>query len=472
MYDRMPKLSRDEMNQIHSASMEILNKTGVRFKSWRAVQVFKDRGFRIKGQAVLFDQQKIQKALDSTPKSFTLLARNPDKNVIIGGDEFVFAPGYGSPFIVSIDGKQRKAVLEDYRNFCKLIQTSPYLDVNGFMMVEPSDIPAETAHLDMILENILMCDKPFMGSPVSVRGAEDCVKMASIFWGEKAVDESVLMISLINSLSPLAFSEEMCDSLITFARNGQACIISPLIMAGSSGPITIAGTLAQQNAEILAGLTLAQLVRPGAPVVYGPASAPTDMRTGMLSIGAPETAVIISCSAQMARYYGLPCRGGGCLTDSHIPDLQAGSESAISLTTAVRAGINFILHAAGIQGSYLTMSYEKFLLDEELCGAVRKMTAPLQINSTTLQEDLVSRVGIGGEYLSQRETVDRCRTEFFLSKIMKGREYNFWRTTGSKRTEQIASELLKKRLLSYKKPPIDKNLEEELIRYIKIRKKA
>ncbi|MFP4082509.1 MAG: trimethylamine methyltransferase family protein [Candidatus Aminicenantes bacterium] len=472
MYDRMHALSIGQLNRIHSASMGILQKTGVRFKNQEAVEIFKKNGFRVEGDVVFFEERHVQNALDTAPASFRLIARNPDKNLTVGGDEFVFAPGYGAPFMVSVDGNQREAVMEDYHNFCKLVQTSPFMDMNGFMMVEPSDVPAKTAHLDMILSNMLLCDKPFMGSPVSRQGAVDCVEMASMVWGREKVREFPVTVSLINSLSPLAFSEEMSASLIELSRSGQACIVAPLIMAGTSGPITLAGTLALQNAEVLAGLTLAQLVRPGAPVVYGTASAPTDMRTGVLSIGAPELSVIVSCTAQIARFYKLPSRGGGCLTDSHVPDMQAGVQSAVGLVAAVRAGINFILHAAGIQGSYIAMSYEKFLIDEELCGAVRKMVSPVQIDSAALQEEVVARAGIGGEYLSQLETVNRCRTEFFFPWIMQGMEYESWRTSGGMRTEQKAGQVLKKRLQSYQKPNIGRNLEAELSRYVARRKES
>jgi len=468
----MHELSKAQMDKIHSASMGILQNVGVRFNNHEAVKIFKKNGFKVSGDVIFFKEMHIQKALETVPSSFELFARNPAKDLNIGGDEFVFAPGYGAPFMLSMDRDQREAVMEDYHNFCKLVQTSRFIDVNGFMMVQPSDVSPQTAHLDMLLSNILLSDKPFMGSPVSGKGAAECVEMASIVWGAEKVRKSPVTISLINSLSPLAYSNEMAASLIELARNGQACIVAALVMAGVSGPITIAGTLAQQNAEVLAGVTLAQLVRPGAPIVYGSASAPTDMRTGSLSIGAPEVSAIVSYTAQIARYYGLPSRGGGCLTDSHIPDIQSGVQSAMGLLMAVGAGINFILHATGILGSYAGMSYEKFLIDEELCGAVRKMVSPVQVDSNTLQEEAVAVVGIGGEYLSQMETLKRCRTEFFLPELMRVREYNIWRTLGGLRADQTAAEVLRNRLQVYEKPPIDRNLEAELVRYVEKRKKS
>jgi trimethylamine--corrinoid protein Co-methyltransferase len=319
MYDRMQTLTDEQITGIHDASMRLLQNTGVAFKDGEAVEIFKKNGFRTDGGTVYITEQQVRKALETAPAWFTVTARNPDRSVEIGEEAYVFAPGYGAPFVMSADGGQREATMEDYDSFCKLVQTSPCIDMNGFMMVEPSDVPAATAHLDMILSNLLLCDKPFMGSPVSKQGVRDCMEMASMVWGKRASEQPV-SVSLINSLSPLAFSEEMAGSLIELARHGQACVVAALIMAGSSGPITVAGVLAQQNAEILAGLALAQLVRPGAPVVYGSTSAPTDMRTGALSIGAPELSIFVSCTAQLARFYNLPSRSGGGLTDAHAPD--------------------------------------------------------------------------------------------------------------------------------------------------------
>jgi trimethylamine--corrinoid protein Co-methyltransferase len=343
------------------------------------------------------------------------------------------------------------------------------MDMNGFMMVEPSDVPADTAHLDMIRSNLLLCDKPFMGSPVSKQGVRDCMEMASMVWGKK-ISEQPVTVSLINSLSPLAFSEEMAGSLIELARNGQACVVATLIMGGSSGPITVAGVLAQQNAEILAGLTLAQLVKPGAPVVYGSTSAPTDMRTGALSIGAPELSVFVSCTAQLARFYNLPSRSGGGLTNAHLADAQAGAQSALALLTAARNGINFILHAAGILGAYISISFEKFLIDEELCGMVRKLLTPVEVSDQTLQQEVIERVGIGGEFLSQMETLERCRTEFFSTQLMRALDYHGWKTGGGKRTDGAAADLLHKRLESYQKPDIDPGVESDLNKFVTSRK--
>jgi len=466
MYDRMQELSSKDIGAIHDVSMSILSETGIVFKDEKAVETFKKHGFKVNENTVFFTEKQVQTALESCPSRFTVTARNPEKRVDVGGDDFVFAPGYGAPFIVTEDGEHREATMEDYDNFCKLVHTSAFMDMNGFMMVEPSDVPAATAHLDMIRSNILLSDKPFMGAPVSRQGSIDCAGMLELVWGKEA-EEKTFTVSLINSLSPLAFSGEMAASLMELANRNQACIIAALIMAGTSGPITIAGVLAQQNAEILAGITLAQLVRKGAPVVYGSTSAPTDMRTGGLSIGAAELSIIVACTAQMARYYNLPCRSGGCLTDSHVPDAQAGAQSCMALMTAARNGVNFILHAAGILGSYIGMSYEKYLIDEELCGMARTLIGDVPVNENTLQREVIHRIGPGGQFLAEMETLERCRTEFFFPTLMVTKDHAMWKEEGMVWAHDHATELLKKRLASYEKPPVDEGLEKSLDDFVK-----
>jgi len=473
MYDRMQELSTQNMEKIHSSSMDLLKTTGVSFNEEEALEIFKANGHKVKGSIVFFEESDIQKALKTVPKRFTVHARNPAKSVEIGEDDFVFLPGYGAPFVMDAQGERRQATMEDYDNFCKLIQTSPYIDMNGWMMVEPADMPHDTVHLDLNLSNMLLCDKPFMGSPISRQGAIDGIEMAGILWGGKEnIMDKTVSVSLINSLSPLQFSDEMAGALIELARHNQACVVASLVMAGGSGPVTLDGVLALQNAEILAGITLAQLVRPGAPVIYGSTSSAMDMKTGALSIGAPELSKNIHLVAQMARFYNLPARSGGGLTDSLFPDAQAGAESALALSTAVRGGINFILHSCGILGSYIAMSFEKFLIDEEVCGMVRSMIRPLAITDESIDIDVIKEVGIGGQYLTHPKTFQLCRTEFFMPTLMSRKNPDAWAKGGKKRVDQLAEDKVAQRLAAYEKPEIDPEIEKQLTNYVEKRKNS
>ena len=472
MNQRVQTFRHEELTKLHDASMEILRDVGVLFGDPEASELFRKHGVRVDGNTVFLEESQIQRALETAPSRFTITARDPKKSVTVGEDNIVLAPGYGAPFMVTQSGEQRKATMEDYNNFCKLVQTSKYLDMNGFMMVEPSDVSTETAHLDMLLSSIVLCDKPFMGSPVSRQGVVDAVEMAGIVWGGKdKIKDKPVTISLINSLSPLQYSREMAGALIECTRWGQPVVVATLMMAGSSGPVTLAGVLALQNAEILAGITLAQFVTPGVPTVYGSTSSPMDMRTGALSIGAPELSMVVSATAQMARFYGLPSRSGGALTDSHFTDIQAGVESTLALTTAARNGVNFILHSCGILGSYIAMSYEKFLVDEELCGMIRKLLKPIDITDETIDLGTIKGVGIGGEYLTHPKTLELCRTEFFLPDLMNRQDYMSWKATGKKRLDEVAGEILRTRLAAYQKPEIDSGTEQALSEYVAHRKK-
>ena len=467
MFDRMRAITRKQINRIHDASIDLLKTTGIKFNEVEALEIFKHHGVKVDGNVVFLREIDVLKALETAPHQFVIHARNPANDVAVGNNKLVLVPGYGAPYMVSVDGSRRKGALDDYINLCKLVQTSKYLDVNGFLMIEPADIPSNKAHLDMMYSNMVFCDKPFMGSPLSRQSAIDAIEMAAILWGGKEnIRNKPIMISNINSLSPLQYSGEMAASLIEFARIGQPCVIAALIIAGLTGPVTMAGALTIQNAEILAGITLAQLVNPGCPVVYGSTSLPMDMLSGAISIGAPELSQFVAATAQLARFYRVPSRSGGSLTDAQFPDIQAGMESALVLSAAVRSGVNFILHSCGILGSYLSMSYEKFLLDEELCGMFKKLLKPIEVTDDTISLDTIKEAGIGGLYVTHNKTLERCRTEYFIPTIALRQTYDEWAEQGMLRADQRATKLMQARLESYNKPDLDPETERALLAYV------
>ncbi|MGD8658779.1 MAG: trimethylamine methyltransferase family protein [Desulfobacterales bacterium] len=471
MFDRMGTLSEEELNRLHSATMEILRDVGISFGEPDALKIFKNHGVKVDGDKVFLTEDQITNALDTVPAQFSVAARDPEKSVVLGGDNLVFTPGYGTVFITSETGDLRRPVMEDHNNLCKLVQTSKYIDVNGCLMVDPSDVPAETAHLDMLFSNLVLCDKPFLSSSASRQAVRECIELAGIGWGgaDKIKDKPV-MISVITPLSPLQYSWEMAGALIENSRYGQVSLIGLLMMAGSTGPVTLSGLMALQNAEILAAVVLTQLVNPGAPVIYGGTSTITDMRTGSLASGAPEMPMIQHMQVQMARFYDIPCRGTGGITDAHVPDIQAGIESALALSTTIRSGANFILHACGILSSFLAMSYEKFIIDEELCGMLRRMIKPVDISDESIDLATIKEIGIGGEYLTHARTYERCRTEFFLPTLMNRQDYESWNLSGKKTLDETATERVAGRLAAYEKPKIDPAIEQELSQYVAKRK--
>ncbi|MEJ2558292.1 MAG: trimethylamine methyltransferase family protein [Anaerolineae bacterium] len=454
-------LSSDDVEQIHQTSMKLLAHVGVRFPDDEAIAIFREHGIKAEGHTVYLNEEKVMSAVDSAPAQFTLHARNPERNVTVGKGEPVFVPAYGAPFLVDIDVGKRTPTLEDYHNLARLAHALPNQDLSGHLMVEPGDVPAGTAHLRMLHACMVHSDKPFMGSTHGKVGARHTMEMASILFGEEAGKRPVT-IGLINSLSPLSYSREMIEALIGYARWRQPVIIALLIMAGSTGPITLAGVLAQQNAEILAGLTLAQLISPGTPVIYGSTSTNIEMKTGALSIGSPELALVVAATAQMARYYGLPSRSGGTLTDAHSPDAQAGLESMLSLLTTVNSGVDLVLHAAGILSSYLAFSYEKFVLDDEMCGIVRRFRRGINVTSETLAYDVIANVGPGGNFLVEPHTVERCRTEFWQPKVCSREGLEAWMAGGRPDIAQRAHQRWQQLLADHEDPPLDATTARQL----------
>jgi trimethylamine--corrinoid protein Co-methyltransferase len=381
----------------------------------------------------------------------------------------MMAPGYGPPFIIEISGAMRSATLEDVDTFCKLVQTSKYLDFNSSIIVQPNDVPAHTAHLDILLSTILLTDKPLMGSTSSVPAAQDSLNLAEMIWGKS--DEPV-MISLVDSLSPLQYAEESIESLMVYAAAGQPVIIHSACSLGSTGPITIAGSLVISNATTLAGICLSQLIKPGTPIVYGLGGSPTEMRTGGYVNASPEDVKHTAIVTALGRYYHMPCRSQGALTESFSLDYQAGMESAMMMTTAALSGADVSLHTCGTYGSMLAMSFEKFIADEDLCGALKKLIKPVEFTEDAFAMDLIKEAGTSGNYLMQTHTLKRCRTEFFEPDLSTRTIHAKWEQMGVRDMDKRAGKVLESRLNSYEKPDIDPQLEQDLKQFVGRRKKS
>jgi trimethylamine--corrinoid protein Co-methyltransferase len=460
-------LDKASLDKIHTYTLELLRDSGIRFPSVKALTIFKKHGFKVDGSMVYFEEKDIQTALKTVPPAFTLQARNPSRNIRIGETNFVMAPGYGPPFIIEPSGAKRKATLADVEIFCKLVQTSKHIDFNSAIVVQPHDVPIETAHLDMLLPTLTLTDKPIMGSSASETAARDSLYLAEMIWG--CLDKPV-MLSLINSLSPLQYASESVDALMVYAAARQPVIIHSACMLGSTGPITMAGSLVISNATTLAGICLAQLINPRTPLVYGLAGSPTDMYTGGYISSTPEDVKHVAIAGDMGRYYNIPCRSQGALTDSFGLDYQAGMESTIMMTAAALSGVHVTLHACGTFGSILAMSFEKFIADEDLCGAVKKLIQPVEMTDDAFALDLIKQVGASGNYLTQAHTVKRCRDEFFNPDLISRAIHDEWFEIPSQEISARAKKLLEKRLAQYEKPQMEPKLEKHLIQFVKDRK--
>ena len=460
-------LTNASLDKIHSRSLEILRDIGIRFPSEKALALFKKHGFKVQGSMVHFEEKDIRQALETVPAAFTLEARNPRRNIRIGKTGYAMARGYGPPFIIEPSGAKRNAGLADVANFCRLVQTSKYLDFNSSIVVQPNDVPAATAHLDILLATLTLTDKPVMGSSASETAARDSLNLAEMVWG--SLDKPV-MISLIDSLAPLQYAVESTAALMVFAAAGQPVIIHSACSLGSTGPITLAGSLVISNATNLAGICLTQLINPGTPLVYGLGGSPTDMRKGAYVNASPEDAKHVAISSAMGRYYNVPCRGQGALTESFCLDYQAGMESAVMLTVAALSGVHVGLHNCGTYGSMLAMSYEKFIADEDLCGALKKLMQPLELTDDAFAVDLIKEMGTSGNYLMQPHTLKRCRDEFFIPDLGIRTLHTNWLAMEPRDITARAGRLLAKRLAEYEKPSIDSALEKDLIGYGQDRK--
>jgi len=462
-------IGREMLDKIHNSSLDLLKETGIRFPNKEALEIFKRHGFTLDGKMVFFRQQDIEKALETTPETFELHARNKNNSFVIGDDYYRMAPGYGPPFIIEKSGEMRNAVLEDTKKFCKLVQTSRALDFNSSIVAQPNDVPADTAHLDMLLSTMLLTDKPLMGSTSSKICAKESLEMARIIWGKT---DKPVMLNLVDSLSPLQYAEEMVDALLVYARAKQPLIIHSACSMGSSGPITLAGSLVISNACTLAGICLTQLVNPGTPVVYGLGGSPTDMKTGGYVNASPEDAKHTAIVTALGRYYHIPCRSQGALTESFSLDYQAGMESSMMMTTAALSGIHVSLHACGTYGSMLAMSFEKFIADEDMCRALKKLMKPVEFSEDAFAMDMIKKLGTSGNYLIEPHTAKRCRSEFFIPELNIRTIHSKWFEMDPRQTDQRASQLLEKRLLAYEKPDIDPLIEKDLIKYVENKKQA
>ena len=467
-------LSVEEVNTIHEQAMTILEEIGIDFLHERAREVFKQAGMRVEESRVRFERAFVREQVAKTPATFELQARNQSRAVILGGDNVVTAPVYGPPFITDLEGGRRGATIEDFNNFDKMAQAIDQIHCAGGTTVEPEDLPLGSRHLDMVYSHVRWTDKPFMGSVISSENARDTIEMASIVCGGRdKIEKTPAVLSLINVNSPLRYDDRMLGALLEYSEAGQPVIVTPFLMAGAMSPMGLAGTVAQQTAEALAGIALVQLIRPGTPSVYGSFLTNTDMQSGSPAFGTPESAMGILASAQMARHYNLPFRGGGALTSSKAPDAQAAYESMMCMWPTILGRVNFVLHAAGWLESALLASYEKFIIDVEMLRMFEWMLdRGLPVDEEGLAMDALREVGPGGHFLGAEHTLRNYRTGFYRPWISSTENFDRWNRFGARTADVVAAEKWKQVLAEYPDPGIDPGVDEQLQEFIDRRKQA
>lgn len=467
-------LNEENLDRIEATAGRILAEVGIEFRDDpTCLDYWRRAGAKVDGCLVRFEPGMLKEIVASAPVQFTQHARNPERSVEIGGRNVVFSPAYGSPFVMDLDKGRRYGTLEDFRNFIKLAQSSPWLHHSGGTICEPVDIPVNKRHLDMVYSHIKYSDRPFMGSITSEDRAEDSIEMARILFGAGFVDRNCVILGNVNVNSPLVWDGTMTKSLRAYARANQAAVIVPFILGGAMGPVTNAGAIAQAYAETLAGCALTQLERKGAPVIFGNFLSSMSLRSGSPTFGTPEPAIGSMVIGQLARRLGLPLRCAGNFSNSKLPDAQAMQEGVMSMLSAVHCGANFILHSAGFLDGLLSMSYEKFVMDADLCGALHSYLAGITVDDNTLAMDAFLEVGPGSHFLGSAHTMRNYQTAFWDSALSDNEPFEKWSSEGgSTDMAARANRLWKKTLAEYEAPPLDESIDEALTDYMSVRKRA
>ena len=457
---------------IEESADTILEDIGIDIKEDdEAIATLVRAGASADGERVRFPRGMCRQIIQQTaPAMFTQHARNAKNNVVIGGNHSVLAPAYGSPFVYSREGGRRYATIEDFRNFVKLAFMSPHLHHSGGTICEPVDLPVNKRHYDMVYSHIKYSDKAFMGSVTAPQRAEDSVAMAKIVFGEDFVEDNCVLVNLINANSPLTFDKVMFGALRVYARHNQAVMVSPFIIAGAMSPVTVASVAAQSLAEGLVGMAYAQLIRPGAPVIYGNFVASMSMQSGAPTFGSPEAALIINIGAALARRLGVPFRSAGGYTAAKTADAQAAYEAANTLQAGLMAGVNFMLHTAGWLEGGLAMGYEKFVMDADQAGMMAVFAKGVDLSANGLALDAIGEVGPGQHFLGCAHTQNNFKTAFYRSQIADNNSYEQWVEDGALDAESRAEKLYKQMLADYVAPELDPDIDARLVAFMEEKK--
>ncbi|MEI7697413.1 MAG: trimethylamine methyltransferase family protein [Actinomycetes bacterium] len=471
--NRMPRyeiLSQESMATLTLGWRRIVSEIGIEFMSPWALDVLRDAGQTVEGDNVKFDPDWILKQVALAPSEFNLRARNPKNNVHIGGNSMVFGGVYGPPFVREGDVR-RDATFNDYENFCKLAQSFDALDSVGGVVCEPNDLSLDSRHLDMAYAATTLTDKFIMGNVVTAENAKDVIRMAEIIHGGRAaLLETPALISLINCNSPLRWDDRMLDSLREYVLAGQPVVVTPFLLMGAMSPVTIPATLAQQIAEALSGIALAQTLNPGCPIVFGSFLSNIDMQSGSPQFGTPESGIGLLCTGQIARSFNLPFRGGGGLNSSQTVDAQSAYQSMMTMMPTFLSGTNWVMHTAGWLEGGLVSCYEKFVLDIEILQSLMTEFTPLEFNIESLAFDAHLEVGHGGHFLGAAHTMERFRDCFYRPFLTNSDNFERWTRLGAKDTKARASEIYKKKLEDYVAPDIDASMLKELDEFVAMRK--
>ena len=459
-------LSDDQVQVIHDASMDVVEEIGVEFRCDDALALWRDAGAAVDGARVRLDREHLMALVGTAPSSYTMVARDPTHTVTVGNGKTIFTPSYGAPYVLGLDGTRRPGTLEDFKNFTKLNHLSPALHMSGGVVCEPMDVPVPKRHLYMTQNLLAYSSKPFMGAVTSKERAEDSLYMAGIVFGQDVVRDTTVMTCLANGNTPLVWDKTMLDSVRVFAAANQATLFSPFVLGGASTPASTVGAVIQVNIEALTGVAFSQLVRAGAPALYGQWVSTVSMKTGAPQAGTPEVCHMNLLTAQMARHYGLPSRCSGSCSSSKMVDAQAGYEAARNMYGVLMAGTNFVLSTTGYLESAMCQSYAKWVLDSEQLEMMYRLGSGVSFDDLNEVLDTMREVPPGGHHLGTAHTLANFQTAFSMPEMMNSDNYEQWLADGALSAEDRATAKCRQLLEEYEEPALDDDVRAELDEFV------
>ena len=454
-------LSKTEKESIHSAVCHVLENVGIAFQSDKAVEVFKKHGAKTDGNMIYISEKLLMSSLKNTPRSFKVCGRSKERDFVVGGGAPAFAPASG-PVFVKTGNEKKLAGKQDYINLLKLMETSEVVNFANFIVVEPQDMPEQQRKLHQIAQTLAMTTKPLVGMAMGPGMSDKALRLISDFYAGLSENRT---IGIISPISPLVYDQAMLEHVFAYAEHRQPLMFASCSLPGATSPVTLAGTVVIDSAQSLAGIVLAQLLRPGLPVLFGSTSCSCDMRFLAPAIGSPETGLISAAIASMSHYYNLPCRTGGTLTDAKAVDAQSGLESAMALLPALSAGADFVLQSVGILDSFNIVSLEKFVFDEDVITFAQRMVKGFKIDEASLATALIGAVGAAGQYFEHDHTFDHYR-ELYIPGVLSREGYDQWESEGRLSLSEKIAQKAARRLESYQKPYLEPEREKMLNRYI------
>ncbi|WP_299141575.1 trimethylamine methyltransferase family protein [uncultured Tateyamaria sp.] len=455
-----------QVERIDAASMDILENVGVVFRDDIALADWRSAGAKVVGETVFLDRGLVRDLIATIPSDFTYHARDPRKNVRLGGRNSIFVPMTGAPFLRDLDDVRRNPTLDDLAMFHKLSHMMPALHSSAHHIVEPYDHPISHRHLAITYSSMKHSDKTFMGMTTSPKNAEDVMDMCAILFGADFMDDHPVTTGNCNGNSPLVWDETMLGALRAFSKRNQPVLCSPFVLGGANTPASVAASVAQLNAEALSALAYTQVVRRGAPAIYGHYLSTVSMKSGAPMAGTPEISMMNFMIGQMARHYGVPWRTSNTLGGAKTFDAQAGYESATTLSAVMHAGANYIWHSAGWNEAGMHCSVAKFIVDAEQCAMAYRMAQGVQWDDFDTALAAVSDIGPGGHYLGHAHTQENFQTAFFMPELFDNNSIEQWQAEGGVEITERALTHARGLLDTYEEPALDPAVDEALRDYI------